>query len=175
MERWQSGLIWAVLESQIGEAANRRGMTKSWRFSLIKELFWSWHCIYGKVAERFNAAVLKTVEGASPPGVRISPFPPTKKSTLAVLFLCLNKIRFELTEEGSSTTSERHTRVCRSAMPMSVVNEAKRSNLPLSANKQAPKKVLFFCWQNKKTWFELPEKGSLTTSESETKVSRSSL
>ena len=31
---------------------------------------------YGEVAEWFNAAVLKTVEGAIPPGVRISPSPP---------------------------------------------------------------------------------------------------
>ena len=37
------------------------------------------YCAYegfGWVAERSNAAVLKTVEGASPPGVRIPPHPP---------------------------------------------------------------------------------------------------
>ena len=33
----------------------------------------------GEVAEWFNAAVLKTVEGASPPRVRISASPPIKK------------------------------------------------------------------------------------------------
>lgn len=32
----------------------------------------------GKVAERPNAAVLKTAEGVSPPGVRIPPFPPIR-------------------------------------------------------------------------------------------------
>ena len=34
---------------------------------------------YGEVAEWFNAAVLKTVEGASPPRVRISASPPNLK------------------------------------------------------------------------------------------------
>ena len=34
---------------------------------------------YGEVAEWFNAAVLKTVEGASPPRVRISASPPMKE------------------------------------------------------------------------------------------------
>ena len=33
----------------------------------------------GKLAERSKAAVLKTVEGASLPGVRIPNFPPNKK------------------------------------------------------------------------------------------------
>ncbi len=32
------------------------------------------------MAERLNAAVLKTVEGASPPGVRILSPPPVEKS-----------------------------------------------------------------------------------------------
>ena len=40
------------------------------------------HHEYGEVAERFNAAVLKTVVGASLPGVRISPSPPLNKGTL---------------------------------------------------------------------------------------------
>gem|GEM_PF-5385452 len=31
---------------------------------------------FGEMAERFNAAVLKTVEGLSPPGVRIPLSPP---------------------------------------------------------------------------------------------------
>ena len=35
--------------------------------------------IHGEVAERFNAAVLKTVVGASPPRVRISASPPIIK------------------------------------------------------------------------------------------------
>ena len=34
--------------------------------------------LFGEVAEWFNAAVLKTVEGASPPRVRISASPPLK-------------------------------------------------------------------------------------------------
>ena len=54
----------------------------------------------GKVAERFNAAVLKTVEGASPPGVRISPFPPTKKRRLNAGVFLLMGGRFERTEKG---------------------------------------------------------------------------
>ncbi len=37
------------------------------------------HLRYGEVAERFNAAVLKTVVGASLPGVRISPSPPFQR------------------------------------------------------------------------------------------------
>ena len=36
----------------------------------------------GEMAERFNAAVLKTVEGATPPRVRISFSPPVKKAPL---------------------------------------------------------------------------------------------
>ena len=49
------------------------------------------------MAEWFNAAVLKTVEGASPPRVRISASPPfTKKHLLQVLFL---EIRGEQEEE----------------------------------------------------------------------------
>ncbi|ABX77403.1 hypothetical protein COXBURSA331_A1335 [Coxiella burnetii RSA 331] len=32
----------------------------------------------GEVAERLNATVLKTVEGATPPRVRIPPSPPVK-------------------------------------------------------------------------------------------------
>ena len=42
-----------------------------------------------------------------------------------------------LDREGS-TTSESDTGVSRSAMPMSAVNEAKRSNPSAPANKQAP-------------------------------------
>ena len=41
---------------------------------------------YGEMAERFNAAVLKTVVGASPPGVRISLSPPIKKEDAVPLF-----------------------------------------------------------------------------------------
>ena len=44
---------------------------------------------YGEMAERFNAAVLKTVVGASPPGVRISLSPPIKKEDVVPLFLVL--------------------------------------------------------------------------------------
>ena len=62
---------------------------------------------YGKVAERFNAAVLKTVEGASPPGVRISPFPPIKKSPFTGDFF-IGRIRQDSkSREGSSSISER--------------------------------------------------------------------
>ena len=47
--------------------------------------------LLGEVAEWFNAAVLKTVEGASPPRVRISASPPIIKSALdeQAFFLCL--------------------------------------------------------------------------------------
>lgn len=48
----------------------------------------------GEVAERFNAAVLKTVEDASPPRVRISASPPivVQKALLkARLFCCKHK------------------------------------------------------------------------------------
>ena len=38
------------------------------------------------MAERFNAAVLKTVVGAIPPRVRISAFPPTIKDALRGVF-----------------------------------------------------------------------------------------
>ena len=41
---------------------------------------------YGEMAERFNAAVLKTVEGATLPGVRISLSPPIKKRTQFLFF-----------------------------------------------------------------------------------------
>ena len=47
-------------------------------------------CI-GEVAERFNAAVLKTVEGASPPRVRISASPPIIENVLSEMegrFFC---------------------------------------------------------------------------------------
>ena len=47
---------------------------------------------YGEVAEWFNAAVLKTVEGASPPRVRISASPPMKeKRPFEVVFFCIIK------------------------------------------------------------------------------------
>ena len=36
--------------------------------------------VYGEVAERFKAAVLKTAVDVSPPWVRIPPSPPNKKS-----------------------------------------------------------------------------------------------
>ena len=55
---------------------------------------------YGEMAERFNAAVLKTVVGASPPGVRISLSPPIKKEDAVPLFfsfkteslICINAL-----------------------------------------------------------------------------------
>ena len=64
---------------------------------------------YGEVAEWFNAAVLKTVEGASPPRVRISASPPIKeKRPFEVVFLFLNQCCLIRTLGGkSSTTSNR--------------------------------------------------------------------
>ena len=66
------------------------------------------------MAERFNAAVLKTVEDASPPRVRISASPPivVQKALLkARLFCCkhVENTNAELAElwERSSTPSER--------------------------------------------------------------------
>lgn len=50
----------------------------------------------GEVAEWFNAAVLKTVEGASPPRVRISASPPIKKTFFQKwkdVFLCEDSLR----------------------------------------------------------------------------------
>ncbi len=46
------------------------------------------------MAEWFNAAVLKTVEGASPPRVRISASPPivVKKAPVSGVFLFFNNI-----------------------------------------------------------------------------------
>ena len=46
------------------------------------------HIGFGWVAERSNATVLKTVEGATLPGVRIPPHPPgkQKKSTIWWIF-----------------------------------------------------------------------------------------
>ena len=49
----------------------------------------------GEVAEWFNAAVLKTVEGASPPRVRISASPPIKKTFFQKwkdIFLCKDSL-----------------------------------------------------------------------------------
>ena len=80
----------------------------------------------GEVAERFNAAVLKTVEDASPPRVRISASPPivVQKALLkARLFCCkhVENTNAELAElwERSSTPSERQTAVCRLPEAMS--------------------------------------------------------
>lgn len=48
------------------------------------------------MAEWFNAAVLKTVEGASPPRVRISASPPITNSILSrVEFFFVAEIRLE--------------------------------------------------------------------------------
>ena len=60
------------------------------------------------------------------PGVRISLSPPlkTKKHPCGVLFVFKRGQGDENSRKGSSTTSERQTRVCRSAKPMSAVNEA---------------------------------------------------
>ena len=94
------------------------------------------------MAERFNAAVLKTVEDASPPRVRISASPPivVQKALLkARLFCCkhVENTNAELAElwERSSTPSERQTAVCRLPEAMSA-GAAQRSaaNLCLSAN-----------------------------------------
>ena len=77
---------------------------------------------------------------------------------------------FELTKV-SLTTSESETKVSRSAKPMSAVNEAERSNPAGRANKKASIKEVFLLVKRPRG-FELT-KVSLTTSESETKVSRS--
>ena len=60
---------------------------------------------------------------------------------MVLFFLAM---RFELTGEVSSTTSERRALERRSAKPMNAVNEAKRSNLTLSANKKEHLMMLFF-------------------------------
>ena len=74
----------------------------------------------GEVAERFNAAVLKTVEDASPPRVRISASPPivVQKALVFQGFFVVSLQTFPLYQlaelwEKSSTTSERQTQVCR--------------------------------------------------------------
>ena len=54
---------------------NRRGKAKLLTV-LGKIYYW---VTYGEVAEWFNAAVLKTVVGATPPRVRISASPPIRK------------------------------------------------------------------------------------------------
>ena len=53
------------------------------------------------MAEWFNAAVLKTVEGATPPRVRISASPPIKQRTPERVFFALLRggKRFELWEK----------------------------------------------------------------------------
>ena len=68
------------------------------------------------MAERFNAAVLKTVEDASPPRVRISASPPIvvqKALDYQGFFVIHSKIfpLYQLAElwEKSSTTNERRT------------------------------------------------------------------
>ena len=43
----------------------------------------------GRVAERFNATVLKTVVGSRPPLVRISPLPPRIPKAANVMFAAL--------------------------------------------------------------------------------------
>ena len=55
----------------------------------------------GKVAERFNAAVLKTVEGASPPRVRISVSPPLKQKMhpCGAFFVLNNEMKDSNSEE----------------------------------------------------------------------------
>ena len=68
----------------------------------------------GKVAERFNAAVLKTVEGASPPRVRISAFPPIKNIDLVSVFFFVDEKRDKNSGKKSSTASERRTKERRS-------------------------------------------------------------
>ena len=100
MERWQSGLIRAVLESKrkrrrtdekvLKKLARRSksSLKRSFRTVFLGE-YGLLQYINGKVAERFNAAVLKTVVGAIPPRVRISAFPPTiKKTPLVAFFYC---------------------------------------------------------------------------------------
>ena len=70
----------------------------------------------GEVAERFNAAVLKTVEDASPPRVRISASPPivVQKALVTQGFFVVSLQTFPLYQlaelwEKSSTTNERRT------------------------------------------------------------------
>ena len=110
------------------------------------------------MAERFNAAVLKTVEDASPPRVRISASPPivVQKALLkARLFCCkhVENTNAELAElwERSSTPSERQTVVCRLPEAMSA-GAAQRSaaNLCLSANccSKSAKQLNYFYFSN---------------------------
>ena len=81
---------------------------------------------YGEMAERFNAAVLKTVVGASPPGVRISLSPPIKKRGRSSSFFSFK------TESGLMLV------VLESEMTKGPNRRGREptgsSNLPLSAN-----------------------------------------
>ncbi len=94
-ERWQSGLMqrsWNRSGAKIGDrvqftarqSPNRRQDKVLFGFPEKGSL----RIIYtdGEVAEWFNAAVLKTVEGATPPRVRISASPPIKSSDTVLGF-----------------------------------------------------------------------------------------
>ena len=128
-------------EAKIGEANTVEA--DEVRTVFIDGYYYEVYVKNGKVAERFNAAVLKTVEGASPPGVRISPFPPTKKRRLNAGVFLLMGGRFERTEKGvrlqAKGERERAGRRAaderRSGADFFKKNQA---NLPLSANKETP-------------------------------------
>lgn len=56
------------------------------RLTVFIKNYYCKHHHLGEVAERFNAAVLKTVVGASLPGVRISPSPPFHEKHKRIFF-----------------------------------------------------------------------------------------
>ena len=96
-ERWQSGLMqrsWNRSGAKIGDrvqftarqSPNRRQDKVLFGFPEKRSLRITY--TDGEVAEWFNAAVLKTVEGATPPRVRISASPPIRKKPGSSGFFC---------------------------------------------------------------------------------------
>ena len=73
--------------------------------------------IHGEVAERFNAAVLKTVVGASPPRVRISASPPIikkmKHSFRSAFFVADGSNGARLVFAGQSSSSSVSNFACK--------------------------------------------------------------
>ena len=74
-----SGLGIAAL-AKIGERENPLDLRDEPKLSMKRSFIINKKLNIGEVAERFNAAVLKTVEGATPPRVRISASPPVRIS-----------------------------------------------------------------------------------------------